>query len=71
MDEQELSKSGLNSGRVVLARILDRSNQKDSLVRSIAEAVGRQIIEGHLNPGADLNSVELSRKFNTSRTPVR
>lgn len=58
-------------GHAVLARILDRSNQQDSLVRSIAEQVGYAIIEGQLKPGDDVNSVDLSRQFNTSRTPVR
>lgn len=60
-----------SAGHAVLARILDRSNQQNSLVREIAEQVGHAIIEGQLQPGADLNSVELSRQFNTSRTPVR
>ena len=42
-----------------------------SLVIQIADDVGRAIIEGRLRPGADLNSVELARRFDTSRTPVR
>jgi DNA-binding GntR family transcriptional regulator len=42
-----------------------------SLVIRIADEIGRSIIEGRLRPGGDLNSVELSKKFNTSRTPVR
>ncbi|HEY9088876.1 MAG TPA: GntR family transcriptional regulator [Anaerolineaceae bacterium] len=61
----------VTGGHAVLARILDRSNQQDSLVRSIAEQVGYAIIEGQLQPGDDLNSVDLSHQFNTSRTPVR
>lgn len=60
-----------NAGHAVLARILNRSNQQDSLVRSIVEQVGYAIIEGQLAPGDDLNSVDLSKQFDTSRTPVR
>jgi DNA-binding GntR family transcriptional regulator len=33
--------------------------------------VARGIIEGRLQPGDDLNSVELARRFSVSRTPVR
>jgi DNA-binding GntR family transcriptional regulator len=58
-------------GRAVLARIINSSNQQDSLVRGIAEQVGYAIIEGQLAAGTDLNSVDLSHQFNTSRTPVR
>src|SRR5258707_5796216 len=31
----------------------------------------RSIIEGRLQPGDDLNTVELSKQFHTSRTPVK
>jgi len=41
------------------------------LVDEIVQWVAKAIIEGHLAPGADLNSVELARRFHTSRTPVR
>lgn len=44
---------------------------QDSLVASIADWVARAIIEGRLRPGEDLSSVELSRRFRSSRTPVR
>lgn len=59
------------SGRVILARILNRSDGRDSLVGSIAEWIGHAIIEGRLAPGDDLNSVDLATRFDTSRTPVR
>jgi len=58
-------------GHSILARILNRDEQQDSLVITIAEEIGSDIIEGHLNPGADLNSVDLADRFETSRTPVR
>lgn len=53
-------------GAAVLGRILP-----NSLVGFIAEWIGLAIIEGRLAPGADLNSVDLSTQFSTSRTPVR
>jgi len=33
--------------------------------------VGLGVIEGRLSPGQDLNSVDLSHRFSSSRTPVR
>ena len=50
---------------------LDLSEHTDSLVGKIAADVAREITEGRLAPGADLNSVELATRFGTSRTPVR
>jgi DNA-binding GntR family transcriptional regulator len=41
------------------------------LVGTVVEWVGIGIIEGRLAPGETLSSVELARRFNTSRTPVR
>lgn len=38
---------------------------------TVVEWVGIGIIEGRLAPGETLSSVELARRFNTSRTPVR
>lgn len=55
----------------VLERLLRLSDRREPLVAQIAEWVGSGIIEGRLTAGQDLNSVELSRRFNTSRTPVR
>src|SRR3954470_12017299 len=50
---------------------LDLRDRSDSLVGRIASEVAREITEGRLAPGADLNSVELATRFGTSRTPVR
>ncbi len=59
------------TGSAILNRILNRAGESDSLVGRIAESVGLAIIEGRFAPGADLNSVDLSAQFSTSRTPVR
>ena len=55
----------------IFADMLERTAGRDSLVGKIAEWVGSSIIEGRLHPGDDLNSVALSHRFQTSRTPVR
>ncbi|WP_019063470.1 GntR family transcriptional regulator [Streptomyces prunicolor] len=56
---------------LVLERLLRLRDRREPLVAQIAEWVGSGIIEGRLQPGQDLNSVELSNRFETSRTPVR
>lgn len=56
---------------LVLERLLRLRDRREPLVAQIAGWVGAGIIEGRLEPGQDLNSVELSRRFDTSRTPVR
>ncbi|HKS70467.1 MAG TPA: GntR family transcriptional regulator, partial [Ktedonobacterales bacterium] len=55
----------------IFADVLERTAGRDSLVGKIAEWIGSAIIEGRLRPGDDLNSVALSHRFQTSRTPVR
>lgn len=50
---------------------LDLDERRDSLVGQIASDIAREIGEGILLPGADLNSVELAARFQTSRTPIR
>lgn len=42
-----------------------------SPVAGIVDWVARGIIEGRLQPGDDLNSVDLAKRFKVSRTPVR
>ncbi|WP_335976756.1 MULTISPECIES: GntR family transcriptional regulator [Streptomycetaceae] len=56
---------------LVLERLLRLKDRREPLVAQIAGWVAGGIIEGRLEPGQDLNSVELSRRFDTSRTPVR
>ncbi|KIF71840.1 GntR family transcriptional regulator [Streptomyces sp. AcH 505] len=51
--------------------MLGRGMSGHSIADEIALAVATEIIEGRLSPGDDLNSVELARTFNSSRTPVR
>jgi DNA-binding GntR family transcriptional regulator len=55
----------------IFSDVLDRTAGRESLVGKIAEWIGSAIIEGRLRPGDDLNSVALSHRFQTSRTPIR
>src|SRR5690606_35993672 len=48
----------------------ERAGQQHSLAQQIADEIGRAIVEWRLRPGDDLNSVELERRFPTSRSPV-
>ncbi|WP_245645177.1 GntR family transcriptional regulator [Pseudonocardia acaciae] len=70
--ESERSLAGLApAGAAVLGRLLGVDDRADSRVGVIVAEVARDIIEGRLAPGADLNSVELAKRFESSRTPVR
>jgi DNA-binding GntR family transcriptional regulator len=52
-------------------RFLSKVNDRPSRIMDMAAAIGAEIISGERAPGSDLNSVDLARKFGTSRTPVR
>jgi DNA-binding GntR family transcriptional regulator len=54
-----------------LVRLLKLNERREPLVVQVAVWVGLGVIEGRLRPGQDLNSVDLSHRFNSSRTPVR
>ncbi|MEX1147036.1 MAG: GntR family transcriptional regulator [Sphingomonadales bacterium] len=47
------------------------ADRGETLVGKIATELAREIIDGSLPAGGDLNSVELAARFGTSRTPVR
>ena len=48
-----------------------RSEDRGSLGQQIFDETAIAIVEGRLQPGQTLNSVELAERFATSRTPVR
>ena len=54
-----------------LVRLLKLEERREPAVAQVATWVGLGIVEGRLKPGQDLNSVDLSHRFNSSRTPVR
>jgi DNA-binding GntR family transcriptional regulator len=55
----------------VARAIVAERHDRPSLVSNIACELAAEIIEDLRKPGDDLNSVELSRRFGTSRTPIR
>jgi DNA-binding GntR family transcriptional regulator len=57
--------------RNAILRIIGAYDERASLVTDIAADVGAEIIEEVIQPGHDLNSVELARRYDTSRTPIR
>jgi DNA-binding GntR family transcriptional regulator len=57
--------------RTIIRRVLSRGDGQPSLVIEIACTIGAEILDGIYPPGHDLNSVELARRFRTSRTPAR
>lgn len=71
IDEQELEGIPRPAGSDVLGRMLGDSRSDTSLVDKMVEDLAMRIIDGRLPPGADVNSVELARRYGSSRTPVR
>ncbi len=67
-DEEAAS---LGQAKLVIRRIIAEGQDRPSLVARIACDVGAEILENIRKPGDDLNSVDLSRRYQTSRTPVR
>jgi DNA-binding GntR family transcriptional regulator len=65
------SAASLAAAKKVIGRIVAERHDRPSLVAKIACDIGAEIIQGLFRPGDDLNSVELSRRFKTSRTPIR
>jgi DNA-binding GntR family transcriptional regulator len=68
---QDGGAAALTAGEREILRMLRRSEPDDSVGARILGSVGSDIVEGRLKPGDDLNSVELARRFASSRTPVR
>ncbi|RYF61502.1 MAG: GntR family transcriptional regulator [Comamonadaceae bacterium] len=66
-----LSVEGANIVDRLLARLLGIDDRMESRASQIALELARQIIEGQIGAGADLNSMDLAKRFGTSRTPVR
>lgn len=68
---QEPDARSFARAEAVVHRIVAERHDRPSLVSRIACEIGAEIIEGLRQPGDDLNSVELSRRYRTSRTPIR
>ncbi len=60
-----------SAGQLEILRVLGRPENSNSVVDQILVSVATAIVEARLQPGDDLNSVDLARRFHSSRTPVR
>lgn len=70
-DKRQFDDEGLRIGKAMLASLIREGRSAASLVDHIVEDIALQIILGRLRPGEDVNSVELARRYHSSRTPVR
>lgn len=61
----------LTNRRDLLLLGLRESSDRAPLAQEIFDEIAIAVVEGQLVPGAALNTVELARRFGTSRTPVR
>lgn len=69
--EKMSAETSLAKAQLVIRRIIASRDDHFSLVTQIAIEVGGEIIEEVLPPGHDLNSVDLAKRYRTSRTPIR
>lgn len=65
------AQGSMHCARNVILKVIGVHDERASLVTDIAADVGAEIIEEVIQPGHDLNSVELARRYDTSRTPIR
>ena len=63
--------ASLAQAQHVIRSIVASRHDRPSLVAEIACEIGAEIVEAVIPPGHDLNTVELARRYQTSRTPVR
>ncbi len=63
--------ASLAQAQTVIRGIVASRHDRPSLVAQIACEIGAEIVEAVIAPGHDLNTVDLARRYQTSRTPVR
>ncbi len=63
--------ASLAQAQAVIRGIVASRHDRPSLVAQIACEIGAEIVEAVIAPGHDLNTVDLARRYQTSRTPVR
>lgn len=63
--------TAVSNPRALMLLSIRDSTERPPLGQEIFDELAIAVIEGRLRPGDTLNSVELSRRFGTSRTPVR
>lgn len=63
--------SAMRDRRALMLMSIRDVGGHEPLAQDIFDALAIDIVEGRLRPGDTLNSVDLARRFGTSRTPVR
>jgi DNA-binding GntR family transcriptional regulator len=63
--------TAIRSRRALMLMSIRDVTDREPLAQEIFDEIAIDIVEGRLRPGDSLNSVDLSRRFGTSRTPVR
>jgi DNA-binding GntR family transcriptional regulator len=63
--------ASLAQAQNIIRSIMASRHDRPSLVAQITCEIGAEIVEAIIPPGHDLNTVELARRYRTSRTPVR
>ena len=63
--------SAMRDRRALMLMSIRDAGGHEPLAQDIFDALAIDIVEGRLRPGDTLNSVDLARRFGTSRTPVR
>jgi len=61
----------LAKAQATIRGIIAARDDRNSLVTQIVIEIGAEILENVIPPGHDLNSVDLARRYRTSRTPIR
>jgi len=65
------NEQSLMQAQQVIRSVTMHQHDRPSLVAQIVSEIGAEIIEGILPVGHDLNTVDLAKRYHTSRTPVR
>jgi DNA-binding GntR family transcriptional regulator len=63
--------AAIDDRRALMLMSIRDAGGRAPLAQEIFDEIAIAIVEGRLQPGDDLNSVGLARRFGTSRTPVR
>ena len=71
MTQPLVPETALRDRRAVMLTSIRDVGSREPLGRDIFDELAIDIVEGRLRPGDTLNSVDLARRFGTSRTPAR
>lgn len=71
MTDQLDPETAIRDRRALMLMSVRNTGDHEPLGQDIFDELAIDIVEGRLRPGDSLNSVDLARRFGTSRTPVR